>query len=82
MKYFDEAACMDYSYQLLTGKKTLTQLLDETENLVIMFNPKRPSIVMIDDVYDVLIEYFVSTEEYEKCVEVSKAKKQSLLRQA
>ena len=37
---------------------------------------------MIDDVYDVLIEYFVSTEEYEKCVEVSKAKKQSLLRQA
>jgi len=73
---------MDYSYQLLTGKKTLTQLLDETENLVIMFNPKRPSIVMIDDVYDVLIEYFVSTEEYEKCAEVSKAKKQSLLRQA
>ena len=81
MKHFDEAACMEYSYQLLTGKKTLTQLLDETENLVIMFDPKRPSIVMIDDVYDVLIEYFVSTEEYEKCAEISNAKKRSLLRQ-
>ena len=26
--------------------------------------------VMVDDVYDTLIEYFTSTEEYEKCAEI------------
>jgi len=43
--------------------------------LVLMFNPKKRIIPMDYDLYDTLIEYFVSTEEYEKCAELTKAKK-------
>tara|TARA_R100001530_G_scaffold134607_2_gene109807 strand:+ start:678 stop:920 length:243 start_codon:yes stop_codon:yes gene_type:complete len=79
MNHFDEASCMNYSYQLLTGRKTMEDLLDETDNLMIIFNPERPHVVMIEDVYDVLIEYFITTEEYEKCAELKVIKEQSLL---
>jgi len=57
----------------------MEDLLDETDNLMIIFNPERPHVVMIEDVYDVLIEYFITTEEYEKCAELKVIKEQSLL---
>ena len=72
---------MQYSYQLLTGKKTMEDLLAESEKLVLLFNPQKPTIVMIDDVYDVLIEYFITTEEYEKCAEIKKAKQKAARKQ-
>lgn len=75
MKEFNEDLCMRHSYNLLLGKKTLDELLQETARLYVMFNPKRKYIPMQDDVYDVLIEYFTYTEEYEKCAELVKAKK-------
>ena len=74
MKEFNEDLCMRHSYNLLLGKKTLDELLQETARLYVMFNPKRKYIPMQDDVYDVLIEYFTYTEEYEKCAELLKAK--------
>ncbi len=67
---FNEDLCMRSSYQLLLGKKTIDELLEEQEVLYFIHNPSKPTIVMIDDVYDVLIEYFTSTEEYEKCAEI------------
>tara|TARA_R110002012_G_scaffold11908_3_gene53322 strand:- start:4242 stop:4475 length:234 start_codon:yes stop_codon:yes gene_type:complete len=70
MPDFDEDLCMRSSYQLLLGKKTVDELLDEHEVLYFIHNPSRPAIVMIDDIYDTLIEYFTSTEEYEKCAEI------------
>ena len=75
MKEFNEDLCMRHSYNLLLGKKTLDELLQETARLYVMFNPQRKYIPMQDDVYDVLIEYFTYTEEYEKCAELVKAKK-------
>jgi|TARA_R110000744_G_scaffold203446_3_gene322296 hypothetical protein len=72
---FNEDACMRNSYNLLLGKKTLDDLIADKEcNLTLMFNPEREYIKMQDDVYDVLIDYFISTEEYEKCAELVEAK--------
>ena len=75
MKNFNEDLCMRHSYNLLLGKKTLEQLIEDTAELYLMFSPERTHVPMVDDVYDVLIEYFTETEEYEKCAELIKAKK-------
>tara|TARA_R100000278_G_scaffold28063_3_gene25517 strand:- start:17990 stop:18223 length:234 start_codon:yes stop_codon:yes gene_type:complete len=75
MRDFNEDLCMRHSYNLLLGKKTLDELLQETARLYVMFNPQREYVPMEDDVYDVLIDYFTHTEEYEKCAELLKAKK-------
>jgi len=72
---FNEDACMRNSYNLLLGKKTLDDLIADKEcNLTLMFNPEIKYVKMQDDVYDILIEYFISTEEYEKCAELTEAK--------
>jgi len=75
MRDFNEDLCMRHSYNLLLGKKTFDELLQETARLYVMFNPKKTYIPMQDDLYDVLIDYFTYTEEYEKCAELVKAKK-------
>jgi hypothetical protein len=75
MKNFNEDRCMRHSYNLLLGKKTLDELIEDTTELALMFNPKRKYIKMENDLYDTLIEYFTYTEEYEKCAELVRAKK-------
>ena len=75
MKEFNEDLCMRHSYNLLLGKKTIEELIEDTAELYLMFSPEYKHIPMADDVYDVLIEYFTNTEEYEKCAELIKAKK-------
>tara|TARA_B100000459_G_scaffold139158_1_gene97275 strand:+ start:757 stop:1005 length:249 start_codon:yes stop_codon:yes gene_type:complete len=70
MSQFDEHKCMDQSYQVITGRKSFEDLLEEEEDVALMFNPTRPIIVMVDDIYDILIDYFASIEEYEKCQEI------------
>lgn len=74
MRNFNEDMCMRHTYNLLLGKKTLEELIEETAELTLMFNPKRKYVKMEDDLYDTLIEYFTYTEEYEKCAELLKAK--------
>ena len=74
MKNFNEDLCMRHSYNLLLGKRTVEELMKETAELYLMFNPKNKPVPMEDDIYDTLIEYFTLTEEYEKCAELVKAK--------
>lgn len=74
MKEFNEDQCMRHTYNLLLGEKTLEELIEETAELTLMFNPERKQVPMEDDVYDVLIEYFTYTEEYKKCAKLLKAK--------
>ena len=74
MRNFNEDMCMRHTYNLLLGKKTLEELIEETAELTLLFNPKRKYVKMEDDLYDTLIEYFTYTEEYEKCAELLKAK--------
>jgi|TARA_R110000824_G_scaffold31328_1_gene102027 hypothetical protein len=79
MEDFNEDVCMNCSYMLLTGKKTLTQLEKNIDELCFIFNPKHKASIKADVVYETLIDYFITTEEYEKCAEVVKAKKQASL---
>ena len=74
MKNFNEDLCMQSSYELLMGKKTIKQLIDETGSLYLIFSPEREAVIMVDDIYDTLIDYFIHSEEYEKCAEILKAK--------
>lgn len=75
MKTFNEHACMINSYKLLTGKASYDELLDDEANPpAFIFNPTKPVVSMEDDVYDVLIEYFVYSEDYEKCSELREHK--------
>lgn len=75
MEDFNEDLCMRHTYNILLGKKTLEELMEDTAELTFMFNPNRKYVSMEDDIYDTLIEYFTYTEEYEKCAELLKAKK-------
>ena len=70
MKNFNEDLCMRNSYELLLGKKKIDQLVDNNDNLYLIFSPEYKLVIMEDDVYDSLIDYFIYTEEYEKCAEI------------
>tara|TARA_R110000851_G_scaffold326984_1_gene496105 strand:- start:662 stop:898 length:237 start_codon:yes stop_codon:yes gene_type:complete len=70
MNEFDEDLCMRNSYELLLGKKTMEQLVSKDGTLYLIFRPNYKIIVMENDVYDVIIDYFAYTEEFEKCTEI------------
>ena len=74
MKIFDEHKCMLTSYYVLTNKIGYEKLLEQGENVALIFNPTKPIIPMEDDVYDILIEYFEGMEEYEKCQDLLNCK--------
>ncbi len=71
---FDEHLCMINSYQVLTGKISLEDLLEEGKIIHLMFNPSLPVIPMEDGVYDYVIQYFEVLEDYDKCAELHWAK--------
>ena len=67
---FDEHKIMLQSYELLTGKETYEDLLNRDTEVALVFNPTTPIVSMKDDVYDLLMEYFVEIEDYEKAAEL------------
>jgi len=71
---FDEHLCMLQSYRILTGKDSFSTLLEEFEQVELVFDPTRAVIVMEDDVYDLVMYYFEAKEDYEKCAEIQWAK--------
>ena len=69
---------MNNAYYLITKKRTLDDIyfeLDEGKRntFPLPFNPMQED-GRTDDILDVVIEYFTSTEEYEKCAELVKIK--------
>tara|TARA_R110002051_G_C8506087_1_gene465596 strand:- start:302 stop:577 length:276 start_codon:yes stop_codon:yes gene_type:complete len=74
---------MENAYELITKKKTLDDIYDEFENAGIIekfylpFDPVEED-GRTADVIDMLLEYFISTEEYEKCAELVKIKDKCL----
>ena len=66
----DEA--MRNAYAIVTGKFTLETLMDLSEEVTLPFNieKEKPD-------YDAMIEYFIETEEYEKCEQLVKLKNES-----
>jgi|TARA_B110000977_G_scaffold182658_1_gene244514 hypothetical protein len=71
---FDEHLCMLQSYRILTGKDSFDTLLEEFEQVELVFDPTRKVIVMEDDIYDLVRYYFEAREDYKKCAEIQWAK--------
>tara|TARA_R110002020_G_scaffold74752_2_gene190964 strand:- start:372 stop:662 length:291 start_codon:yes stop_codon:yes gene_type:complete len=83
MELYEEA--MRNAYQIITKKKTLDDIYYDLEKgkidrLPLPFDPIHED-GRSDDVIDVVIEYFTSTEEYEKCAELVKIKNRCLKKQ-
>jgi hypothetical protein len=69
---------MNNAYHLITRKRTLDDIYYELEDgnkitFPLPFNPMEED-GRTPDMIDILIEYFTSTEEYEKCSELVKIK--------
>ena len=80
MELYNQA--MRNAYFIITKKKTLDDIYYDLEecridSLPLPFYPIHED-GRTDDVIDVVIEYFTSTEEYEKCAELVKIKNKCL----
>jgi len=80
MELYEQA--MRNAYQIITKKKTLDDIYYDLEEgridkLPLPFDPIHED-GRSEDVIDVVIEYFTSTEEYEKCAELVKIKDKCL----
>ena len=76
---------MQNAYLLITKRKTLDDIYynleeDEIEDFPLPFDPLQTD-GRSPDVIDVVIEYFTSTEEYEKCAHLVKIKDKCLKKQ-
>lgn len=60
------------SYKLIVGEKTMEQIVEKTDLPIFFINPEED---YDNEDLDTMIEYFISTEEYEKCAVLSKLKK-------
>ena len=76
---------MKNAYLIITKRKTLDDIYYELEediidDLPLPFDPIEED-GRSDDIIDIVIEYFTSTEEYEKCAELVKIKEKCLKKQ-
>ena len=73
---------MRNAYQIITKRKTLDDIYYDLEEgridtLPLPFDPLVED-GRTEDIIDIVIEYFTSTEEYEKCAELGKIKNKCL----
>ena len=73
---------MDNAYSIITKRKTLDDIYYELEaeiidDLPLPFDPMLEDGRTVDMI-DIVIEYFIETEEYEKCAELVKIKEECL----
>jgi hypothetical protein len=69
---------MNNAYDIITKRKTLDDIYynlerDEIDDFPLPFDPMKED-GRTDDVIDIVVEHFTSTEEYEKCAELVKIK--------
>ena len=80
MELYERA--MKNAFQIITKRKTLDDIYYELDKGIIDTLPLPFDPIHEDgrtpDVIDVVIEYFTSTEEYEKCAELVKIKEKCL----
>ena len=83
MELYERA--MKNAYLIITKRKILDDIYYELEediidDLPLPFDPIEED-GRSDDIIDIVIEYFTSTEEYEKCAELVKIKEKCLKKQ-
>ena len=75
--------CMENSYNLIMGRKSLDQILESSEVPYLLWNvisEKDLQSSIFNDVLDLMIKYYEDLEEYERCSELLKFKKNEKLR--
>jgi hypothetical protein len=60
------------SYNVMVGEKTMDEIVEKTELPVFFINPEEE---YDNEDLDTMIDYFITTEEYEKCSVLTKLKK-------
>jgi hypothetical protein len=74
---------MENAYAIITKRKTLDDIyyaFEQEQELNEFFLPFDPIVEdgRSEDIIDMVIEYFIQIEEYEKCAELTKIKKKCL----
>jgi hypothetical protein len=67
-------ACYNNGYKLVTAKRTLAELTAEKLVVIFPFNPSKLEDFL--NVADLMISYFEQNEEYEKCIDLVRAKEE------
>ena len=57
---------MNSAYDVLIGNKTIDEIMDQDVEMIFVPDPEISDEIMSED----LIEYFITTEEYEKCAKI------------
>ena len=60
------------SYKLIVGEKTMDEIVEKTELPIFFINPEED---YDNQDLDTMIDYFITTEEYENCSVLTKLKK-------
>ena len=73
---------MENAYALITKKKTLDDIYfdlegEEYEEFYLPFDPITEN-GRTEDIIDMVMEYYITTEDYEKCAELLKIKNKCL----
>ena len=71
--------CMHNSYEVITGNKTVVELIDKSETPYFLWNVISGDIAIID-VLDCMIDYFEELEQNEKCSKLLKLKKDGAIK--
>ena len=61
------------SYNIIVGEKTMEEIVDKAKLPIFFISPDED---YDNDDLDTMIDYFITTEEYEKCAVLTKLKKQ------
>ena len=59
------------SYKLIVGEKTIDEIVEKSKLPIFFISPDED---YDNDDLDTMIEYFITTEEYEKCTVLTKLK--------
>jgi len=58
------------TYRLMTGKTNISSIASSSKEVFILYDPYYLDILELKDIINDIIDYFIQTEEYEKCQEL------------
>lgn len=71
----NEHLLMHQTFQVLTGQATLQTLMQKRVGVNLLFNPNEPLCKIDPAIIEILIEFYVELEDYEKCEKLVALKK-------
>ena len=75
MNRFNEDICIEQTYEVLLGNETIHTLMDSNEGVNLLYDPTIPLKDIDPTVFDILLDYYIDLEEYEKCQKITDFRK-------